>query len=233
MQTTFSRGSHVLLTVDQNFDLAAYFPHAIEHLLVSINKGQDGVRDACVGAKLLDHVLHFPQVVSGNAREQVVDGLELQTAMDEVEPGRAVHVHGSTQLALRERLFLAQVRMRHAPVRQGNLNVQWHRNNVRYQHECNAQRPCRQRAPQEDIAKQEPVARHEPNFGWPNPPCLAASQGGRPLGEDVDPRKQIQVETSDAHDGIVDVLLVRNHHFGDLVPHKGELVVRGAKRLEE
>lgn len=163
----------------------------------------------------------------------MVHGLELQTTVDEVEPSRAVHVHGSTQLTLRKRLFLAQVRCRHAPVRQGDLNVQRHRNDVRYQYECNAERPCRQRAPEEDIAKQEPVAGHEADFSRTNPPRLAAPEGGRPLGENMNPRQEVKVETSDAHDRIINVLLVWHDDFSSLVPHKCELVIRGAKRLEE
>lgn len=49
----------------------------------------------------------------------------------------------------------------------------------------------------------------------------------------MSPRKKVEVETSDAHDGIISVLLVRDDNFGSLVPHKGELVVGGTERLEE
>lgn len=233
MQTTFSRGGHVLLTADQHLDLVAYLLQPIKHLFVPVNKCQDGIGDARIGAKLLHHGLRFSQVVSGDARKQMVNGLELQTAVDKVQPSRAVYIQGSAQLTLRKRFLLAQVGCRHAPVRQGDLHMQRHGDDVGDQDESDADGPCRQRAPEEEIAVQKPVAGYEAYLGRANPPRLAASKGGRSPRHDMDPREKVKVESSDAHDGIIKVLLIRNNNLGSLVPHIGELIVSGAKGFEE
>ena len=167
-----------------------------------------------------------------HAREQVVDSLELQTAMDKVQPRRTIDVHGSTQLALRERFVFAKVRGRHAPVRQGDLDMQRHGDDVRDENKQHAGGPVRQRAQQQAIAKEEPVASHEDNFRRTNPPGLAAAES-RGSEEDVDPREEVQVEAGDAHDGVVGVLLVGNEDFGGAVPDKSKVVVGGAKGLEK
>lgn len=177
MQTTFSRSSHILLTVDQDSDLIADLIHSIKHLLVSINEFQDGIGDACISAELLYHGLRFSEIMSRNAREQMMNGLELKTAVNEVQPGRAVDVHGSAELALGERLVLAQIGRGHAPVRECDLNMQRHGDDVGNQDKGDANGPCRQCAPEEDITKQEPVAGHEDYLGRTNPPGLAASEG--------------------------------------------------------
>lgn len=59
-----------------------------------------------------------------DARVQVVDGLELEAAVEEVEPGRAVDVHGGAQHLLREGLGDAHVRGAHGEVGEGDLDVQ-------------------------------------------------------------------------------------------------------------
>lgn len=233
MQTTFSHGSHILLTVDQDSDLIADLVHSIKHLLVAINEFQDGIGDARVGTELLHHGLRFSEIMSRNAREQMMNGLELKTTVNEVQPGRAVDVHGSAELALGERLVLAQIGRGHPPVRECDLNMQRHGDDVGNQDEGDANGPCRQCAPEEHVAKQEPVAGHEDYLGGTNPPGFAASKGRRRLREDMSPREKVEVETSDAHDGIISVLLVRDDNFGSLVPHKGELVVGGTEGLEE
>ena len=103
--------------------------------------------------------------------------LELQAAVDEVEPGGAVHVHGGAKLSLREGLVLTQVRGGHAPVGQGDLDVQGHGGDVRHQHKGDAASPSGQGAPEEAVAEQEPVAAHEDNLGGSNPPRLATGEG--------------------------------------------------------
>jgi hypothetical protein len=50
----------------------------------------------------------------------------------------------------------------------------------------------------------------------------------------VQPREQVEVEASDAHNRIVGVPLVRHHKIGYGVPHKSEIVViRGTDGPEE
>ena len=88
-------------------------------------------------------------------------GLELQAAMDKVQPGGTVHVHGGAQLALREGFGVAQVRRRHGPVRERDLHVQRHGDDVRDEDEGDAQGPAGQGAPEEAVAEDEPIAEHE------------------------------------------------------------------------
>lgn len=71
-----------------------------DDFFVPIHKGQDLVFDADVGAELSHQDLQIPQIVSRDAGEQVVDRLELQTAVEEIQPGGTVDVHGGAELVL-------------------------------------------------------------------------------------------------------------------------------------
>lgn len=62
--------------------------------------------------------------MSGDARKQVVDGLELEAAVQEVEPGGTVDVHGGAEHFLGEGLVRAEVGGAHGEVREGDLDVQ-------------------------------------------------------------------------------------------------------------
>lgn len=74
-------------------------------------------------------------------------GLELQTAVDEVEPRRAFHVHGRAQLTLGEALCFTQVAGGHCPVREGDLHVQRHGDDVGDEHEGDTEGPGGDAAP--------------------------------------------------------------------------------------
>lgn len=150
-QPALSRLSHVLLAGEEVSNLLADLVEAAEDLLVAVGEAENRVGDTGLPAELADVDLGLAEVVARQAREQVVDGLELEAAVDEVEPGRAVDVHGGAELALRERLGLAELRRRHAPVAQRDLDVEWHRDDVRDQHEGHADRPRREGAPQQAV----------------------------------------------------------------------------------
>lgn len=83
----------------------------------------------------------------------MVHSLELQAAMHKVEPGRARDVHGGAQLALGEGLGVAEVGRRHAPMGEGDLDVQWHGDDVRDEDEGDAEGPGGDAAPQETVAE--------------------------------------------------------------------------------
>lgn len=49
----------------------------------------------------------------------------------------------------------------------------------------------------------------------------------------MEPGQEVEVETGDAHDGVVGVFLVSDGDVGEGVPRVGEVVVGGVNRLEE
>ena len=124
MQTALPRLGHVLLALDQHLHLLADLPQAGQHLSVAVDEPEDLVLNPRLRAELLDERLQLAEVVPRHSREEVVHGLELQTAVDEVEPGGAVDVHGGAELALGERLGVAQVRGGGGPVGEGDLDVE-------------------------------------------------------------------------------------------------------------
>lgn len=187
MQPALARLDHVLVAVDHHGDLLANGVEAAEHLLVALDEAEDGVGDARVLAKLLDQLLDLAQVVARHAREEVVDDLELQAAVDKVHPGGAVDVHGGSQLALGERLLLAEVGGGHAPVGEGDLDVQRHDGDVADDDEDDADGPGGQGAPDEAVAEEEPVAAHEGDLGRADPPAAGGVEAGRLRREDVQP----------------------------------------------
>ena len=95
-------------------------------------------------------------------RVQMVHSLELQAAVDEVEPGGTVDVHGDAEHFLRERFVHAEVGRRHGEVREGDLHVQRGGDHVRDEDECEAggpggdaevERLVAEPVPEEDVAK--------------------------------------------------------------------------------
>lgn len=171
MKPALPRLGHILLTLDQQANLLAHLVQMPKYLLVPVGERQDGVRDARLVAELPHERLHLAQVVPGHAGEEVVDGLELQAAVHKVHPGGAVDVHGGPELALGEGLALAQVGGGHAPVGEGDLDVQRHGDDVADEDEDDAGGPGRDVAPAEDVAEEEPVAGHEGDLGRADPPC--------------------------------------------------------------
>lgn len=233
MQPALPRLRHVLLTPDQVLDLHAHLVQPPQHLFVSVHEPQQRVRDPCLGAKLHDQRLQPAQVVPRHTREQVVHGLELKTAVDPVEPRRAVDVHRGAELALGEGLGFAEVRGRHGPVGEGDLDVKGHSDNVRDEDEADADGPRGERAPDEEVAKDVPVAGHHGDFGGADPPGGRVAEG-RGLGrEEVQPREEVEVEARHAHDGVVRVLLEGDEEVGGGVPDEGEVVVGGEDAAEK
>lgn len=88
------------LTLGQDFRLACNVTEATKDLLVAIYKAIQCVRDARVVAKLLHDLLCLSQVVPRHTRVKMVYSLELQSAVKEVQPLRAVNIHGCPKHAL-------------------------------------------------------------------------------------------------------------------------------------
>ena len=118
-------------------------------------------------------------------------------------------------------------------MRQVDLNMQGHNDDVGNENKADADPPCRQAAPDEAVSKQEPVAAHKSHLGRPHPPRLGAAQARRLGGEDVEPREEVQVETGNSHNRVVRDTLVPDQEVGSGVPGEGEVVVCGVDRPEE
>jgi hypothetical protein len=215
----------VLLALDHDSELIANILKPAQNLAVSVGEVENRVRNASVVAEIADEELHLSEVMARHSGEEMVDSLELETAVDEVEPGRAVDVHGGSELALGEGLGLAKVDGGHSPVGQGDLDVQRHGDDVRDENEGDAGGPVGESAPEEAVAEEEPVANHEGNLSRADPPSSALSKLRGLLGEHVEPREEVEVETSNAHDWVVGVALVGHEEVGGGVPDEGEVVV--------
>lgn len=86
----------------QNVCLSGNLLQASKHYPIAFPKTILQISNAGLLAKLLYKTLQCPEVVAGDAGEEVVDRLELQTAVDGVQPRRTSDIHCRTQLALGE-----------------------------------------------------------------------------------------------------------------------------------
>lgn len=179
MKSTLASLGHKFLALDKSLDHLADFLQSAQNNLVALDESIALVLDGGLVAELANENLESAQVVARHTREEMVNSLELQTSVQEVEPLRAVDVHGSAKLALREALGGTQVGCRHAPVAQGDLNVQKHGDAVRNEDKCNSDGPGRKSAPQKTVAKDSPVASHEENLDRASPPSRAQVGGTR------------------------------------------------------
>lgn len=173
MKSTLTSLSHEFLTLDKRLHHFAHLFKSAQNNLVALDKAIALVLDSCLIAELADQNLQSTQVVARHAREEMVDGLELKASVQEIQPGGAIDVHGGAQLALREAFGRAQIRGGHAPMAQGDLNVQEHSDTMRDEHECNSDGPSGKCAPEESVAEYSPVAGHEENLNWASPPSRA------------------------------------------------------------
>lgn len=113
-----------LLAVSQDSGLTAHVSQSTNDFLVPVHKAIQRIRDAHLPAKLLHQLLRPPKVMSRYPGVQMVDRLELQPAVQKIQPLRTLNVHGGPQHLLRERLVDAQVGGAHGEMAQGDLDVE-------------------------------------------------------------------------------------------------------------
>lgn len=200
------------LTFGQDGSLPGNVRKLAQDFLVALCESVQSVRDANIVAELLDQLLRLAEVVARNPWEEVVDDLELQSAMDKVQPLGAVDVHGSAQHLLGERLAWAEVGGAHGEVRKYDLEVQGGRHHVADHDENEAGPVVGNHAidhavaipgPEEDLAgKLQPT---HPS-GWALPRSA--------VGEEVVPREKVEVEASNGQDGVVSVGLSADDELG-------------------
>lgn len=93
---------HVFLAHGQDLHLLGDLSQSTQDDLVALDEVEDRVPNSDPLAEVPHQKLCLAQVMAGKTGEQVMDGLELQPAVDEVQPSRAVDVHGGSQLFLGE-----------------------------------------------------------------------------------------------------------------------------------
>lgn len=223
MKPALARLSHVLLTRRHHLRLLGDFLQPAQHDAVARREAVDHVLDLRLRAELLHERLQPAEVVARHAREEVVHRLELQAAVDEIEPLRAGDVHGRAELALREGLAGAEVGGAGAPVREGDLHVQGHGDQVAGEDEDGAGGPGGDVAPKEHVEVEEEVGADAEDFGGARPPHLALGAGAG--GEEEAPGEEVEVEAREGHDRVVSVLLHADCDGGDGVPDEFEAAV--------
>lgn len=221
----------MLLARHHNLNLLRNIAQPAQNDLIPIHKPKDRILNPNILTELPNQRLHPAQIVARHARKQVVHSLELQTAVDKVQPRGTIDVHSGAQLLLCEGLSRAKVSGRHAPVGERDLDMERHGDDMRHQHECDAEGPGGDRKPEEAVAEEVPVASHEEDFGGARPRCCALVGGAR--GDQVKPGEEVEVEARDAHDGVVGVFLELDGDLAGAVPGEVEVVVGGVEGLEE
>lgn len=213
----------MLLARRHNLSLLSNLLQSAQHHAIARREAMDHVLDLCLGAELPHKLLQLAQIVARDAREEVVHGLELQAAVDEVEPLRAGDVHGRAELALREGLAGPEVGGAVAPVREGDLYVQGHSDQVAGEEEDGARGPGGDVAPEQDVEIEEEVDADADDFGGARPPHGALVAGAR--GDQEAPGEDVEVEAGDGHDGVVGVFLDGDGDGSDGVPEEFEAAV--------
>lgn len=160
-----------------------------------------------------------------------MDGLELQTAVEEVEPGRAVDIHGGAEHSLWERLVDSHVGGGHGEVRKCDLHVQRRGNHMGDEKEGKPAAPVGDRPVHHSIAKPDPEKDLAANLKPPMPPGGTFFRGL--AHEEVLPAQAIQVETSKQEDRVVEVVLEAEKEVCSSIKFHDAVVVGAAKAGKE
>ena len=219
------------LTLDQHGHQLANLLQPTQHDPIARHEAQTAVFDPGVGTKLPHQALQLPQIMSRHSGKEMMHGLELQAAVDEIQPRGTVDIHGGAELALGERFRLAQVGGGHGPVGEGDLDVEREGGEVADEDKRHTEGPGGDGAPEEPVAENVPVAAHEGDFGRARPSrgaevCAAG-------GEQVQPGEDVEVEAGKGHDWVVGVFLVGEEEGAGGVPGEGEVVVGAVEVGEE
>ena len=104
-----------------------------------------------------------------------------------------------------------------------DLHMQGHGDDVRDEHEGDAEGPGGEGAPEKQVPEEEPVCCHGYELCFSGPGCAAKIGGAG--GEKVEPGEEVEVEAGDAHDGVVGIGLVGDGEGGEAVEVVSEVVV--------
>lgn len=170
--------ANAALTLRQNPRLLCDLTQVSNDHLIAFLKSIQGVGNTNVLAKLHNHLLALPQIVSRYARIQVMHCLKLQSAMEEVQPSRTIDIHGGAQHSLWKGLRDAQVCCAHGEVGERDLNVDRRGDHVTDHDEDESVPGSWYRFVDCEIAEPVPEENLADNFKITVPPCWSLS---RPL----------------------------------------------------
>lgn len=105
-----------LLTLLQDCRLPGHIRQSSNNRLVSIHESKQSIRYAHFLAEALHQLLRGPQVMPGDPGIQVMNCLELQSAMEEIQPLGTVDIHGRAEHLLRERFVRSKIGSGHGEV---------------------------------------------------------------------------------------------------------------------
>ena len=220
-----------LLALLQDSRLPSYIRQSSNDMLISIHEPVQRIRDPDIVAELLNQLLRLAEVMPGNAGVEVVNGLELKATVEEVQPLRAVNVHGGAQHALREGLVGPQVRGRHGEVGKRDLHVQRAGDGVR-DHEENEAVPVAV-----DGLVHDPVPEPVPKENLPRKLEMAVPPRRTMLGglalQEILPREAVEVQSGEHHDDVVEIVLQGDEESGSDVVLHDTVIVGGPQVGEE
>ena len=220
-----------LATLLQNANLLRHLAQPADDFLITVVKGEDSVRNAGVLAEFENQILCATQVMARDARVEMVDGLELQAAVKEVEPGRAVHVHGGAEHLLREGFVDAQVCGGHGEVGERNLHVERRGDHVRDQNESEAALPVWDRAVYHAVSEPGPEEDLTTDLQPAVPP--GGTFLGRLAAEEILKAQAVEVESAEEEDRVVEVVLEFQEKLGGGVKGQDPVVVGAAETGQE
>ncbi|RUP47562.1 hypothetical protein BC936DRAFT_145585 [Jimgerdemannia flammicorona] len=218
---------HIRSVILRNFieehDLIRHVLECLEHDPVPLGEGVDMVRESMFSAELLHIRLALSQIMPGNTRKQMVNNLELQAAVDEIHPLRAVDVHSSTELANDKWLVRPHVLHRHAKVRESDLDVERGGEAVGDQDKGEASLPVGEEGNEEWIPGEE-----ECHAGELNVAVLGLRMEVEKLETEV-----VEVEAGEEHDDVVGDVLDADEALGGGVEVHDALEVARVDIVEE
>lgn len=121
---------NTLLALDENCSLSRNLLKFTNDLLAAIHESIQGIRNPSLVAELLHQLLRCTKIMARHAREEMVDGLKLKAAVNEIQPLGAIDIHRSSEHLLGERFVWAKFSGAHGEVGECDLCVQWHRDHV-------------------------------------------------------------------------------------------------------
>jgi hypothetical protein len=151
-------------------NLLGNIPQSGDDLFIAVIEGEDGIGNVDFATEIHDQLLSAAQIVSRDARIQMMNGLELETTVEKVQPDWAVHVHGCAEHFLWEGLVDSEVCSRHGKMREGNLHMQWSSDHMGKEEEKDSVGPVRNGAIENSVSKPRPEEYLSTQLKPPVPP---------------------------------------------------------------
>lgn len=231
MKFIISRIGHRSLALCQDGRLARNLAQPSQDLLITVNKTVQRVRNADIPTELLHQRPGPPQIMPRDARVQVMDGLELQSTVEKVEPLGTIDVHGGAEHPLRKGLLHAQICRAHAEVTQRDLNMEGRGDHVADEDEGDAAADARNGSVDDPVAEPGPESDVAGDFEPAVPPRRTLSRAE--TEDQVFPAETVEIEAAEGHDGVIEVVLVADGEFGKGVVCHDAIVIGAAEGGQE